>query len=311
MDLYCLGLYCGRIRTENGTWSDCGVTDTYNYACPRGYSVVHWPERNYQCLPCMGTPTFYSWLYLGFMAVLPLVLEWYLIDQTVKRRNFTKELVLLHISALIENVVASLLSLLIISPTGKLMINSCQVHRLSDWYTMLHNPNPGYKTTLRCTQEAVYPLYSIVFIDYALVLVLLFLCRPILVGKVLRGEGKKSVYLTMYLIPGLAVLHATCCGLLYYAFPYIVIIMSVVSVAAHLAFRLDQSMKSLLISTFKDVRNLVILLGHWLLHAYGIVAITQLKEPLLNGALISLVPFPAFFYILTSKFTDPSKLHIN
>lgn len=67
-------------------------------------------------------------------------------------------------------------------------------------------------------------------------------------------------------------------------------------------------MPGLLKGCVRDVRNLVILLGHWGLHAYGIIAITQLKEGVLHGSLCALVPLPALFYILTSRFTDPTNI---
>lgn len=70
-----------------------------------------------------------------------------------------------------------------------------------------------------------------------------------------------------------------------------------------------QSMRFLIVSTVTDIRNVVIILGHWLLHAYGIIAITELKDPVFHSALIALVPLPAVFYILTARFTDPNKLH--
>lgn len=96
-----------------------------------------------------------------------------------------------------------------------------------------------------------------------------------------------------------------------YSFPYIIFILSIVTSAAHFAIQLDQSMTALIISTFVDKRNIVILLGHWALHAYGIVAITQLTRPALHSSLIVLVPLPALFYILTARFTDPCKLHVD
>lgn len=244
------------------------------------------------------------------MALLLLILEWYIIDQTMKRRNFTKDVLSLHISALIENVGSAILTIILVKPIGTFFIHACGVKRLSDWYSLLHNPNPNYVGSLRCTQEVVYPLYTMVFMYFAFSLVIMLLLRPFLVVKIMDGKGKRSIYLTLYLIPILVVIHATCAGLLYYSFPHIIIILSVISIAAHLAFRLDQSMKSLLVTSVKDIRNLVILVGHWLLHGYGIIAITQLKSPVFHSALLSLVPFPALFYILTSKFTDPSKLHI-
>lgn len=296
---HCPGLYCGRIEVD-GKWSECG-------ACPRGYRA----SASSLCLPCQDSPTFYDWLYLGFMALLLLVSEWYIIDQTMQRRIFTTDVISLHFGAFVENVLAAFLTLLLFEPRGSLNIISCKVKRLSDWYTLLHNPTPCYAETLRCTQEAVYPLYSMVFIHYLFSLIFMLLTRPCVICKFAGGRGKKSIYLSMYLIPGLVVLQATCGGLLYYSFPFITIILSVISIASHLAFRLDQSMKSLFLDSAQDVRNLVIILGHWILHAYGIIAITQLSRPILHSSLIALVPFPALFYILTSKFTDPSKLHMD
>lgn len=88
-------------------------------------------------------------------------------------------------------------------------------------------------------------------------------------------------------------------------------ILSVISSAAHFSIQLDQSVTSLIVSTFVDERNIVILFGHWALHAYGIIAITQLARPALHASLIILVPLPALFYIFTARFTDPSKLHVD
>lgn len=69
-------------------------------------------------------------------------------------------------------------------------------------------------------------------------------------------------------------------------------------------------MVSLIKTTFSDSRNIIILLGHWCLHAYGIISITQLTNPTLHVSLILLVPIPALFYICTSKFTDPNRFQM-
>lgn len=63
-------------------------------------------------------------------------------------------------------------------------------------------------------------------------------------------------------------------------------------------------MMFLVVSTVSDLRNVLIVLGHWALHAYGLVAL-----PLFHWSLLCLVPLPALFYILTARFTDPNKLH--
>ncbi len=52
----------------------------------------------------------------------------------------------------------------------------------------------------------------------------------------------------------------------------------------------------------------MILICHWLLHAFGIIAITELKEPAFHGSLLCLVPFPSLFYLITVKYTDPVKI---
>lgn len=296
LSIPCPGLYCGRTLLSDGNWSTCG-------ACPRG----HRPNASSACSPCTDQPSFYDWLYLGFMALMPLVLHWFCIDVAAKRRSFTFGVIVLHLSAAVETTAAAVVTVLLAHPRWTFVVNSCRVQQLSDWYTMLHNPNPNYEHTLHCTQEAVYPLYTIVLVYYSFCLGFLLLFRPFLARKCLPTRGKASVYAAMYFLPVLAVLHATCAGLLYYSFPYITIIVSVISNAAHFAFKLDQSMKSLVLTTITDLRNLVILLGHWSLHAYGIVAITGLRSIPFHLGLLALVPLPAAFYILTARFTDPNK----
>lgn len=44
--------------------------------------------------------------------------------------------------------------------------------------------------------------------------------------------------------------------------------------------------------------------GHWLLLAYGIVALHQ------HLAFLAFVPLPAIFYIVTVKFTNPGEMHV-
>ncbi|XP_068215274.1 JNK1/MAPK8-associated membrane protein [Palaemon carinicauda] len=295
---HCPGHYCGRTELENGSWSACG-------ACERGLRR----NESSACVQCNDKPEFYDKLYLGFMGLLPLTFHLGCIDAAAMRRTFTREVMALYASAVIEVLVAAVVTLLVTEPVGSFSIRSCKVRKLADWYPLLHNPNPNYEGPLHCTQEAVYPLYSMVFVFYTLCLLVMLLVRPLLSSKLLPGRGKSAIYSALYFFPALIVTHAVGAGLIYYSFPYMVIILSVISNAAHFAFQLDQTMSALLEGCVRDVRNLVILLGHWGLHAYGIIAITQLKEGVLHGSLCALVPLPALFYILTSKFTDPSRIN--
>ncbi|CAM1154702.1 JKAMP (predicted) [Pycnogonum litorale] len=290
----CPGLYCGRVKFSNDTYSGCT-------ACPRGSRPIGLSV----CTPCNESPLFYDWMYLGFMAVIPLVLHWFCIDRFSKQRSFTLEVLAFHAAALFEIICASILTLLAVDPKGQFRVTSCHVERLSDWYTLLHNPSPGYINTLHCTQEAVYPLYTMVFIYYIIALVIMLVVRLLVVRWVLPEKGRISLYIALYFMPCLLVIHAIFGGLIYYSFPYITIIMSVFSSAVHFAFRINQSMKSLVTSTFTDLRNVVILIGHWMFHAYGIIALTELKIVTVHGPLLLLIPLPAVFYVVTSRCTNP------
>ncbi|XP_047480874.1 JNK1/MAPK8-associated membrane protein-like [Penaeus chinensis] len=294
---HCPGRYCGRTKLRNESWSACG-------ACERGFRSNPLSE----CKKCNDEPKLYDWLYLGFMGLLPLTFHLGCIDAAAKRRTFTKEVMALYASAVVEVAVAAVATLLITDPVGSFNIRSCTEHGLADWYPLFHNPNPNYEGVLHCTQEAVYPLYSMVFVFYTLCLMVMLLIRPLLSSKLLPGRGKSAIYSALYFLPILIFTHAVGAGLIYYSFPYLVIILSVVSNAAHFAFQLDQSMPGLLLGCIRDIRNLVILIGHWGLHAYGIIAIMVLNEKDLYGSLCALVPLPAVFYILTSRFTDPSNM---
>ncbi|XP_063426172.1 JNK1/MAPK8-associated membrane protein-like isoform X2 [Mytilus trossulus] len=289
----CPGLYCGR-TLQNGTLSNCG-------ACVRGYQPDDSSENSI-CKRCEEEPSFYDWLFLGFMALLSLLLHWFFIDFTNRRKN---NLIILHVSAFIESVLSGIVTILLVDPIGTFNIRSCKVKQLSDWYSMLYNPSPNYTTTLHCTQEIVYPLYTICMIYYAFSLLFMMLFRPLISYRCVDTKGTKSIYAALYFHPILIVLQAMFGGLLYYAFPYIMLVISLVTSAAHLASTNVLEVKQLFKNNFCDARNLIILVGHWILHAYAIISMTQLTNLTFHLSLLATVPLPVFFYICTVKFTDP------
>lgn len=286
----CPGLYCGRSQPK-GT---CG-------ACPRGSR----PDSSSECHKCDDRVTFYDALYLGFMAIVSLVLHWFFIDYQTRAK---RSVILLHLSALVESALAALVTLVLSDPIGTLELRSCRVQQLSDWYTMLYNPSPNYTDTLHCTQEVVYPLYTMVMIYYAFSLVLMLLLRPFVSYKFVESRGTKSIYAALYFLPILIITQAIFGGLIYYSFPYIILVMSVVTNAVHFASMHEESMRELIKRCMKSPRHITILIGHWLLHAYGIIALTRMEEPSFHAPLIALVPFPAIFYVLTVPFSDPENL---
>ena len=66
------------------------------------------------------------------------------------------------------------------------------------------------------------------------------------------------------------------------------------------------------VQSFKNLvakkKRLVVLFSHWLLHAYGIISISRLDKLEQDLPLLALVPGPALFYLLTAKFTEPSRI---
>ena len=147
-----------------------------------------------------------------------------------------------------------------------------------------------------------------VFIFYSFSLISMLIIKPFLASKFLPGKGRNAIYAALYFFPIFALTHGVLGGVIYYSYPYIIILASIVSCAAHYAFKLDQSVKSLLLTSVTDTKNLVILLDHWDLHGYGIVAVTELKQMSLHLFLIGLVPIPALFYILIAMLTDPASI---
>lgn len=121
---------------------------------------------------------------------------------------------MLHVTAFFEILLACVISILVTNPVGKFVVYSCPVRGLADWYTLLHNPTPNYEKKIYCTQEAVYPLYTIVFVFYALALLIMLLIRPWVCRKFLPRRSKMSIYAAMYFIPILTLLHAVMGGLL-------------------------------------------------------------------------------------------------
>ncbi|KAL1768081.1 JNK1/MAPK8-associated membrane protein isoform X2 [Sigmodon hispidus] len=294
----CFGLYCGKTllfkNSSTEIYGECG-------ACPRGQRT----NEDKYCQPCIEFPEPYDWLYLGFMAMLPLVSHWFYIEWDSKKS--TGGILLQQASAFFECSMAAVVTLLVSDPPGTLSIYSCGVLMLSDWYTMLYNPSPDYITTLHCTQEAVYPLYTIVFVYYAFCLLFMMLFRPFLVTKTQWNlcvlNPFESIYSALFFFPVLTALQAIAGGLLYYAFPYITLVASLANLVVYLVFAKIERYSDMMT---KD--RLFVLFGHWFLHAYGLIALSREHQFEQDMFLLILVPAPTLFYFLTIKFTKPSRI---
>lgn len=311
LELRCPGYYCGRRDLGNGRTSDCG-------SCPSGTKV----NSFHICQPCTDSPSSYDYMYLLFMATVPLLFHAVYIDLSLSSilwafkgksgnsQKKTKTKIVLNISAILEIFIAAAVAVLVVDPIGQLWIRSCRTQWLSDWYTVLYNPTPDYGESLRCTQEAVYPLYSMIFIFYFSCIIVLLTIRPLLSAYfgLNRGAYLKTIYAGLYFFPIAAIIHAFLGGIVYVTFPYIVIVVSVISSAIHFATEINQSAKYLIVNTVCVPRNILIVAVHWVSHGFGIVAITQLENPPVDYALLLLIPLPTLFYIATTRISEPSKI---
>lgn len=167
----------------------------------------------------------------------------------------------LYLSAILEVALAALLTIFLSEPMFTFEIYSCGVSTLSDWYTFFFNPAPRYEDTLICTQERVFPLQTMVLVFYVFCVTFMLLIRPFVNEKCKPKIEKASlaVYHGLYAFPLLALVHSLFGGLVYFAFPYLSIIISCGANATHFSMKLDQSTKSLLVTSVTDVRNIIII----------------------------------------------------
>lgn len=247
------------------------------------------------------------------MALLPLMLHWLyiLLNKSSGIAGYpphqsigTVKIVTANlIFSLVECVVAGLLTLLSTEPKGTLKVVSCDVKQLSDWYTMFFNPQIKYTQVIHCTQEAVYPLMSFVFIYYAYSLTLMLLFRPLVMSFIAPSKRWRDfIYAAMYFHPILVTIHAFAGGLIYFAFPYITIISSLVSLAAYFVWTEVNSINTLL-ERYKLLQNMFVVFCHFVVLAYGIITISVSKY-----YFVALVPVPITFYFLTIKFSNPKNI---
>ena len=130
---------------------------------------------------------------------------------------------------MIECVIASILA--VICTDAKFQVSSCDIERLGDFYSLFFDSMGS-----ECTTDRAFPLYTIVFIYYAFCVALMFLLRVPMAKLVSLIEWKKdsdfehkeamqtffhSIYVPLWVIPLLSVLHFLFIGLIYYSFAYV------------------------------------------------------------------------------------------
>lgn len=162
------------------------------------------------------------------MIIVFVVIQCYFIDRSIRTNKFNYLSFSLYLATICESIISSIVSLLPFNSQWDFSLRTCGVKSFSDWYTLFYNPSINEKWY--CTQEAVYPLYSIVFVFYIVSLclvlsrhiylrficfILYFLTRSPYVKRLCPKEYiTKNTYYILYSIPALMFIHAILAGLI-------------------------------------------------------------------------------------------------
>ncbi|CAJ0961113.1 unnamed protein product, partial [Mesorhabditis belari] len=309
-DSRCPG-FCGRNPSDPTNGSVC-------QACPWGWRVpplthLH-PStlsdpRASICEPCLSPLPAYDWLYLLFVAILPILINCFFVHYySSKRMSLSRNEVLELGCCIVEGVLAAVASLLVMPPRWSLNLYGCHKTLIEEWYPALHNPQT-FGRTLPCTYELVFPLYSLPFVYLLFCLMNLLICRSILYMTIRkRDRSRHAYYAALYAIPILALGLALMAGFLYYMFAFVLMLWSVAANAVHLSLEGNKSMRSMIDALATSGNHLTLLIVNMALLAFSIVTLAVERDDGWSLLLVTMVPVPAAFFLLTSGLSHPSTI---
>ncbi|WKY09058.1 hypothetical protein Q1695_001868 [Nippostrongylus brasiliensis] len=295
--------FCGRYKLSNGnesepSWSACGP-------CNWGSGTVD----RHVCSPCQSELSPYDWLYLLFMAILPLLVHCFCVHWYTPKNSSRVHELCEHLCCVLECTVASIAAVLAFPPRLSFTLWGCARSHIKEWYPELYNPIMKHVKPLRCSYEIVFPLYSLPFVYLIFLLFAVLILRSTLyVGILRRKRDAKAFYYALLSIPKIAVIHAVLAGVLYQSYPYIVMVCSLCATAIHLAAEGKMSMREIARVTYTSPMHIVMLTVNMSLLAFSLVAISAQKNSSLGFFSLLLVPVPPLFYILTIGISHPSVL---
>ncbi|VDP90795.1 unnamed protein product [Echinostoma caproni] len=333
----CLGTFCGRISNR----TECS-------ACSWGTRVTDKPESPLsQCEPCLSSPDFHGWLYLSFIALLPVILFFLLpsngrtgstvpvarrsirplsksgsanhesvtssavssLPETMRSSRCVHRAFILPLTCLLIHVITALISLLIFSPLGSVNVYSCIPQSLDEFYAVLVAA-PG------CSYEVVFPFISLPLTYYGLSALFCLLVYSAVLCCVYREKAWQRVtYHALYTYPILCVLICVFGGLLYFSFPYVLLLLALIHSVYRFPVLFDYCVQPAdgtllpLCNPGMLCRALITNAGRYLptllvsmfCYAYGLIALTHS----ISVWAVLLTPFPFLFYAITLPFTHP------
>ncbi|CAI5450331.1 unnamed protein product [Caenorhabditis angaria] len=296
---HCLG-YCGRYFEANSSDFSCR-------ACPWGFRATS--GESSPCEPCQTQLPAYDWMYLLFVALLPLLLHFQFVRHG---RRFSRHRyfdIAEYVCVLLENISAALISVLIYPPRFTFLLTSCEKSTMREWYPVLHNPRIGYSKTMKCSSEIVFPLYSLPFAHHLVLISAILIFRSILYCALLyKSSNGKPFYYSLISLPILAGVHSLFAGILFYSFPWILLTSSIMILVYHLAEQGKLAICDLLARLVSSPMHLTILLITTLLLSFSLTAIIIPLNFSYRWFCVGLVPIPLIVYIITLPFTHPAKI---
>lgn len=261
------------------------------------------------CNPCQSALSPYDWLFLLFMAMLPLLIHCFCVHwHTPKNISRVQELCE-HLCCVSECIVASIAAVLAFPPRYSFTVWGCARSSIKEWYPELYNPTINHVKPMRCSYEVVFPLYSLPFVYLLFLLFAVLILRSLLYVFVLkRNRDAKAFYYALLFIPLIAIVHALLAGVLYQSFPYIVMMWSLCANAVHLAAEGKISMREIAKVACTSPMHMVMLTVNMTLLAFSLLAVSVQKDSVVSFLLLFLVPVPPIFYVLTIGISHPSVL---
>jgi len=243
-------------------------------------------------------------MYISFMVLLALSLHWFLITyQRKKQHDLSRKtlikLSLLYVSSIVELALGFLFAILVFPPFGEFNIYTCPINMLSDFYPVFYNPvDARYTKKFRCSYEVVYPFQSLILVLYTFSTILMLLIRPFFVIILHRKYVYRSIYNALHFYPCLIFLHVLCGGLIYYSFPTLTVVSSIVFNAIHFTYVSNdkENWSKFILALRRDVRNWLIYFLHVIVLCCGLITF-EVSLPMLWMAFV-----PGLLYILLWKF---------
>ncbi|CAH8602343.1 unnamed protein product [Heterobilharzia americana] len=207
----CAGKYCGRISNI----SSCT-------ACFWGSRVLSRPSKQYGfCEVCLTSLSFHDWLYLGFLAILPVLFLLSTLPTIaksskifIKRQEKTVSEIQANIHDIYSNSVGldqkswifsfvcisvhictSLMTIILFPPFGSLSLYHCPVERIDDFYA-------PFLAASGCSYEVNFPLTSMPVVYYFISAFICLIVYPLLFIVIFNDyKWFKYLYLALYAYP--------------------------------------------------------------------------------------------------------------